>query len=253
MAGDHLTLRLSLSAVRRGYAVLAAISALFVAATLLSDLQHPIMQQWYGRELNLKLEGNVAVWWSSIVLFIAGMAALALSRAVLELPAARWSSMLWVLMALFFVALSADETAGLHERSGAKFVQWFGQVPELVNPGFTWLLALLPLIIAFTACTFVLARWTVRWHPPGAFLLLAGLACWLGVLVAEFVQAQLVRWSLPRGFQGVIEEGLEMVGANIFVAGLMELLWTAHQRASQASPVHCRETVQLARGAPVCD
>jgi hypothetical protein len=252
MAGDHLTLRLSHAAVRRGYTVLATISALFIAATLLSDLQHPLMQQWYVRELNLKREGNVAVWWSSIVLFIAGIAALALSRAVLVLPEARWSSKLWALMAFFFVALSADETAALHERSGAKFVQWFGEVPGLANPGFAWLLALLPLIVAFAACTLVLARGTVRWHLPGALLLLAGLACWLGVLVAEFVQAQLVRWSLPRGFQGVIEEGLEITGANVFVAALVELLWTARERASQARPAPPPGTVRL-RNAPACD
>jgi hypothetical protein len=234
MASEALTLRLSHKAVRQGYAALAAISALFVAATLLSDLQHPLMLRWYGRELNLKLEGNIAVWWSSILLFITGMAAWGLSRTVLALPEARWTSKLWALMAVFFVALSADESARLHERTGAKFIKWFGEVPWLTNAGFTWLLALLPLIVVFVACTVVLARWTFRWHQAGALLLVGGLACWLGVLVAEFVQAQLVRWSLPRGFQGVIEEGLEIIGANLFVAGMVELLWSARQRATRS-------------------
>lgn len=251
MPGDALTLRLSHQAVNLRYARLAAISVVFVAATLLSDLKHPFMQTALGRELDLKLEANVAVWWSSIMLFIAGMAACGLSRAVRPLTEARWSSKLWLLMGLFFLALSADETASMHERTGKQFIRLFGAVPWLTNAGYTWLLALLPLIIVFAACVVVVAHWTLRWHRPGALLLLGGLASWLGVLVAEFVQALLVRWSLPRGFQGVVEEGLEIVGANLFIVGLVELLWVARQRADKDRFSHASEHAPVSGRSPM--
>jgi hypothetical protein len=55
-------------------------------------------------------------------------------------------------------------------------------------------------------------------------LALLALCCWIGVIGAEVMQAQLARWSLQRSFQGVIEEGLEITGASLFLMAFMEFL-----------------------------
>ena len=52
----------------------------------------------------------------------------------------------------------------------------------------------------------------------------ARLACWIGVLGAEFLEAQLVRWSVQRSLHGALEEGLELTGAVLFLVGFVETL-----------------------------
>jgi len=70
----------------------------------------------------------------------------------------------------------------------------------------------------------MLAWSQLRHHASVRRLLLAGALCWIGVVVAEFVQAQLVRHGLERSIQGVIEEGLEVVGAMLFLFAFLEYL-----------------------------
>lgn len=252
-----LEVRLSPARITAFYAVLAAVDAALVGATLLSDLQHDLARGGLARQLDLKLEGNVAVWWSSAQLLLVGLAALGVARAARDARLPPAPRALWVLAGLSFLALSADETAQLHERVGIRFQAWFGDVPGLTDggwPAFAWLVALLPLIIAFVMSMATIVKSTWRWHARAARLLMAGTACWLGVLAAEFVQAQLVRAGLPRAFQGVVEEGLEVVGASLFLVGLIELLraasaartaanaasGTAPKAARDRSPGRCR-------------
>lgn len=224
-----LQVRVPAAAVAAAYGAIAAVDVLLIGMTLLSDLQHDVLRHGLARQLDLKLEGNVAVWWSSMQLFAAAMAAIAVAATTRTTPYAGGGPLPWMLLAVALLALSVDETAQLHEKVGVQFSAWFGEIRGLTDggwPAFAWLLALLPLIALFVANAAALARWTFRTHRPSAWLMLAGLAAWLGVLTAEFVQAQLVRAGLPRSFQGVIEEGLEVVGASLFLAALLQLLRT---------------------------
>jgi hypothetical protein len=220
--GPPLVIEIPAALLRRFYAALFIISGVLIIATLLSDLQSPVVDNVVGKQLDLKLEGNTAVWFSSFVLLLGGTAAGALSQTAV--PAARRA--LWMVIGLFFVGLSIDETAELHEALGRRFTAIFGTIPLLSRgtvPAFGWLLAMLPLIVVFMAVLVTMLR---SW--PGSrrtrMLSIAALACWIGALLAEFVQAQLMRWGLNRSVEGAFEEGFELIGAWLFLISFVEVL-----------------------------
>lgn len=240
MKPPPLELHASAAAVRRFYAGLFTMAALLILATALSDVRSPLAANPIARQLDLKLEANAAVWYSSVVLLMAAVGALAIAervRADAGMP--RWGRFVWLVIAGFFVGLSVDETAQLHERVGVHFTNRFGTVPFLTDggwPAFAWLLALFPLIGLFLGFVLVAVRTWVSMSARSRALILGGLACWVGVLLAEFVQAQLVRWSWDRSLQGALEEGLELTGATLFLVGFVELLRVdARRRDSDAS------------------
>jgi MFS family permease len=157
------------------------------------------------------------------LLLVGGMCAFAIAeRLRRNARSQRSARYVWLAIAVFFVGLSADETSQLHERTGTVFTLMFGRVPYLTQGA--WLLMLLPLIAVFYFCVVSVLRYWAGLYPKSRKLVLGGIACWTGVLIAEFVQAQLVRWSSERSLQGVLEEGLEVIGAALFVAAFIEYL-----------------------------
>ena len=253
MDSNGFDLHLPGAAIRRFYVALVGGTALLLLATALSDLRLTIVANSIGAQLDLKREGNVAVWYSSAVLLMAAAAAFATAtRSPAGSDRTEWRRLLSAACALSFLGLSIDETAQLHERAGVQFTQRLGTIPFLTEgggPTFAWLLVLLPFIVLFIA--FVLAA--VRrsdLHQRSCRLLLSGLACWIGVLLAEFVEAQLVRWSIDRSLQGVIEEGLELTGATLFLIGFMDWL----SAASKEGPAVATRRGRAATGsmAPSC-
>lgn len=233
-----LNLRISGAGVRRFYACLILGDALFALMTLLSDLKHPLATHYLASHFDLKREGNVAVWYSSAVLLLASAAALAAGQ--VRYPGARENRrrFVWLFVSLFFLALSIDETAQLHEIAGVLFTKHAGTVPWLTEGGrpvFAWMLVLLPLIVLFMALVLLATRWFLRLHPRSRRLMLGGILCWVGVLSAELVQAQLVRWSIDRSFQGALEEGLEIAGATLFLFSLIEFLRDERMRPTVAA------------------
>jgi hypothetical protein len=214
-------------AIRRFYQAVIAASSLVVLVTGASDLGFAFAQRGLILHLDLNLEGNVAVWYSSVLLFLGGLSALAISAhpptQIRRRTQYRW---VWTLTALFFLGLSADETAQLHEMAGRIFTRRVGDVPGLTAgsaPVFAWIVALAPLIFGFVIAMMTAAEW-LRQHRRSRRLALAGLACWIGVIAAEFVQAQLHRLSVERSIQGVIEEGLEVAGSTLFLIAFIEFL-----------------------------
>jgi hypothetical protein len=169
-----------------------------------------------------------------VLLLLAGLSALAIAAnppvQTTRRAQYRW---VWTLAALFFLGLSLDETAQFHEMAGNIFTRRIGDVPGLTRgagPAFAWIVALAPLILCFILVIRTAADW-LRQHRRSRRLALAGLACWIGVIVAEFVQAQLRRLSMQRSVQGVIEEGLEVTGSTLFLIAFLEFLRFS-QRAS---------------------
>jgi hypothetical protein len=232
-----LVLVISGARVRWCYAALLLVSGVLILATLLSDLRSPLVDNVIGKQLDLKLEGNTAVWFSSFVLLVAGGAAWAVAEADTAGPAA--SRTLWIVVAMFFIGLSVDETAELHEALGRRFTAIVGTIPFLSEgtvPAFGWLLALLPLIVVFIV---VLIKALRSWPGPRytRVLAIAGLACWIGALLAEFVQSQLMRLGLDRSVEGVIEEGCELIGALLFLISFLEVLRTITGRVCMPSTI----------------
>lgn len=226
--GRPLVVLVPEAGMRGFYAVLATVAGLLIGATALSDLQAPIVANPVGRQLDLKLEANAAVWFSSLVLAMAAATSAAIGFGCAPTVVSR---RLWLLIAVFFLGISIDETAQLHERMGTQFTTRFGTVSWLTEgtlPAFAWLLVLAPLILVFIACVIAALRTWPSLDRRSRRLVIAGLGCWIGVLAAESVQAQLMRWSLERSLQGVVEEGLELAGALLFLAAFIEVLRSAH-------------------------
>jgi hypothetical protein len=227
---EGVNLRLSGSAIRRACAVMWLANACLIVVTLLSDLEVPVSKLGIVQQFDLKFEGNIAVWYSSLLLFFDGLLALAIANTPPP-PSLRssWYRGIWLIAALFFIGLSADEMAQLHETLGYIFTKRFGGVPGFTTglPGsrvFVWVLLLLPLILAFMVVTLLACRWWLMRNRRSRNLALLALGCWVGVICAELVQAQLARWSLQRSFQGVVEEGLEVTGASLFMMAFVEFL-----------------------------
>jgi hypothetical protein len=108
-----------LTLVGLAYAVLVAIDVLLIALTAAAQLQPPGSGARGLGLFDLIGEANWAVWYSSLQLTIAAGVAFALHR----VPAIQKSAekYVWGILCCVFLALSADETAQIHERVGQVF------------------------------------------------------------------------------------------------------------------------------------
>ena len=59
--------------------------------------------------------------------------------------------------------------------------------------------------------------------PRSHRLALAALACWLGVLTAKLVEAQMMRLNIHRSIEGTLEEGLEIAGPSLSLIAFCEV------------------------------
>jgi hypothetical protein len=239
MNDNELNINVPGAAIRKFYGLLFAGNALLILATALSDLKHTIVANLIGMQLDLKLEGNFAVWYSSMVLLLGAMGAFAIgARTWIDSKSDPFARYLWVSIGLAFLGLSMDETAQLHEKAGMLFTEHLGRVPFLTEggrPAFAWLLIFLPLVAVFLACMMSAVRW-LRANPLCRKLALSGMICWIGVLLAEFYEAQVRRWSMQRSLQGVIEEGLELTGATLFLIAFVEFLRAKAKKPAGSEP-----------------
>lgn len=179
------------------------------------------------RLFDLGMEANIPTWYASAQLLLVGLL-LGLYAAAHFAPS-KPDAWLLALLALLFVALSADETAGVHE--------WIGYQTDRVLPGGTreatafartgiWMFVLGLPLLAFFLFAFhrlrphlaphgVLTRYFVG---VGIFLLGAA-----GVeMLVNFVEEGTTAFYL----QVFCEEVLEMVGVTILLWGTWDLLST---------------------------
>jgi hypothetical protein len=238
-----LTLRIPDVTIRRFYICLFGMNVLLILMTLLSDLEYSVVDNAVSHQLDLERERNFAVWYSSTVLVLTSLAAGAVSRLASGSGRDKWLRYLWIFAALVFLWLAMDETVGVHERLGTRFTREFGTVPGLTtgatDPVFAWLLVFLPFAILFVASILLVVRWCFRLSARSGQLVLVGTICWVGVLCAEFVEAQLDRWSVEKGLLGSIEECLEITGTTLFLIAFIELLRAA-DRGQMGLAVHNR-------------
>jgi hypothetical protein len=246
MSNDTPAFHLSVSqqTLRRFYQLVILVDCLLIFMTLASDLGLAFTQHRIASKFDLDNEATVAVWYSSSLLLLTGLAALAISsRVPPQITKSGQYRFVWLLAALFFFGLSTDETAQLHEWAGGVFTHNFGETLG-INPGprldFDWLPALLPLIICFLVVMRVAVQW-LRVHQRSRTFALAGVVCWIGVLIAEFIQAQLRRLSMDRSVEATIEEGLEIIGTTFFLASFLEFLRYSRSESSLAVPLRQTE------------
>jgi hypothetical protein len=186
---------------------------------------------------DLNGEANVPTWFSALQLAVAGIlvgvVAAHLGRVtgmVSPGAAAAW------LLAAFLVAMSIDETVGLHE--------WFGRTIERLMPAARevtglrhtgpWMLILGPIALGVVALGVWFGRRHVVDYPqakPAAFRFLAGLGVMLGAAIGAEILVNFVAGdfhpltpSRPWAIMITFEEVGEMLGGTLMIWGAIDLL-----------------------------
>lgn len=154
------------------------------------------------RQFNMDSELNLPAWWSSSILVAAGLVCVGLwlTGSRLGRP-----SVQWLAIAFGFFLLSAEEIAAIHEDVG------------VAVGGGTDNVSVWPLVYAPIAAVFIwMMLRAVRELPrPIAFLAVAGLLSYVGVLVLEVLSL-----TAESNLTILVEENLEMLGTALMFAAL---------------------------------
>lgn len=221
-SGTHV--RIPGDLVRAAYWAIFAVDAILIVVTFFWELD-VAMPRGAG-QLDLRAEARAAVWYSSMLLMLNGVMALVVgftaTTARSRVSSAAYRAA-WLAVAAVFAGLSLDETLEIHERIGRWFHAEVMAVPALIDV-YAWVLVLLPMIALFVMVVIVLIRQVLAANRLSRHLASAALACWIGVIVAETVEAQMMRIQNYRSVMGTIEEGLEIVGASLFLVAFCEFL-----------------------------
>jgi hypothetical protein len=169
------------------------------------------------RVIDLNTEANLPTWWSSTLLLAIGATAAGLWLCERRLGRRRTH---WLLVALGFGALSVEEVAGIHER--------FGYYLDVSGGVTDWPLLYLPVLGVGAAA---LARTLRDLGRPRAIMVLAGLALFVGVVVAEVASMWTVAGAgdtLSLG-ETLFEENSELAGQALV---LLALAWQLTDRVA---------------------
>lgn len=172
---------------------------------------------FYATKINLDHEANIPAWWSSAKLLLAGC-----TFGIVGLRNIHQNKGAWLVLciAAVLVAMSLDETAGIHEKVGRVVDLVFGDRSETVfkKTGLWFVVIGFPFAVFF-GLLLVASYRTLEFVPNTIVYLAAGMAALLtGALGVEAITNLLdagAFYSVGVAF----EEGLEMVGGSI-------LLWT---------------------------
>jgi hypothetical protein len=210
------------------YGAVAVVDLVLIAASsdavawlrqngLLSSNQ---LAEFFVSQLDLRAEGVIAAWYSSMLLFSAGLVAALLwnSRAH-----GGWG---WVLIALLLIALSADEVAQIHEQLPGRYA-WHtwreGAAPPTLAGPADWAPFLLPAIVVAAAGMTVFFIFALRSHRLSLVTSLAAVICWIGVIAAESKEGS-AQSTASLGHTRFLEESLEIIGATLLLISFVELL-----------------------------
>lgn len=153
-------------------------------------------------------ENNLAVWWSSLNLFVAGCLAY---EAFCHLGAKTRNA--WLTLAILFVALSADELGSFHERLGG----WMNLLPY----------AVLGIGLLIYALTILFRERQSRFL---ATCILLGFVIFGLVAVQEYFE-HAIEWPFwLLGLRVAMEEGSELLGIFVCLIGIVR------QRREHFSP-----------------
>ncbi|MDV3347083.1 hypothetical protein QGP82_00120 [Leptothoe sp. LEGE 181152] len=144
-------------------------------------------------------ENNLAVWWSSINLFVVGCLAYEVSCHLRVKTRSAW----WVL-AILFIALSADELGSFHERVGG----WFNLLPYAIAA-----------VALLTYALILLFR--EKQSRFSATCILLGFTIFGLVAVQEYFEHALEWPYWLSGIRVAMEEGSELVGMFLCLLALV--------------------------------
>jgi hypothetical protein len=180
-----------------------------------------ILTHFLGMEINESLlrlfdtaeEANITSWFSSVLLFIAALLVLLISRIKkwqMDVFARHWS-----MLAVLFFFLSLDETAGLHEMTIQPLRNALGASGALY---FTWVVLVIPLIVIL-GIVFLRFLMNLPVRTRLQFVI-AGAVFFAGAVGFELLGGLFH----DRGFYRILiatEETLENIGTGIFIVSLL--------------------------------
>ncbi len=184
--------------------------------------------------IDLDQEANLTAWYSSAKLLGLAIISYLIYNAEKNLPDGNTrSSWMWLIVALIFLLLSADETASIHETIANTIMKQASigvDIRETVLGGdtykdsFAWVLLLAPFILAVSV--FFLVFFYKKFSSSKTTLALAvtALACYLLAVgseatiyiaptFAEFTAADTLQYRISIG----IEESGEIIGTTLFL------------------------------------
>ncbi|MEW6213301.1 MAG: hypothetical protein AB1631_33700, partial [Acidobacteriota bacterium] len=170
---------------------------------------------------SMKRESVAATWYSSMLLFMAGALALIISATDAHSKRKVLYKVGWILAGLFFIALSIDEIAQIHE-DATPFLRSTGRAVE-VGAG-DWVAAFLPVIVIILAALIFFFVWIFGKEKKSLIIALAAVACWIGAIFAEAIEGGSIYLPISRDVEGMIEEGLEIIGSTLFCFSFVHYL-----------------------------
>lgn len=221
-----MTIQLSRREVLIFYVIVAGLDVLLIIANLINTNSSVV--GFLSNQLDLRREANLGAWYSSVLLFIAGLASVfnALSSRPDEGRLGWIHRGGWLLVAAVFIAISGDEVAQIHEQLASlhnrRAMRTGGEIMKL-GAG-DWLPLLMPAIVisavgmvAFFVFVFLKRRLSL-------VVSLAGIGCWIGAIYFESLESRDVQVFESFGTTAAIEESLEIVGTTLLIIAIVEFL-----------------------------
>ncbi len=190
------------------------------------------------RELfDVTLEANIPSWFSSFQFLMIGLTCFLVSR-YHRAASKSWRAGAWVLIALFFVFLSIDDTATIHESLGT-LANKLGKHADKDSfhvwlldsfPSFYWQVFVLPFfaVIGLAIAGFFLKEFDSR---PFYLLFVTGMALFVVAIALDYYDGlDDYKWFIKRldmEFKAVqhlsraFEETIEMIGASLILTSLL--------------------------------
>lgn len=186
-------------------------------------------------QLDLNNEMSLATWYSSALLLLLGLGALACIPTGYQ-SKTRWSSLGWRVFAGLAILLSLSEVAGLHETAISSFEKYGAD--GFLKEHASWTLLFAPFILAAVVFMVTLFRREYASLPGAGRLVLVGVACWVGTVVLETLEYGFLYGSpvlaAVRAFEPTVEETLELAGATLILTGVLHLArWRSRRPAPE--------------------
>lgn len=170
------------------------------------------------RLFDLDQEANIPTWFSSLMLAVAAYFAYQCDVAS---KLQGFSSRIWLVLSWFFLALSCDEVAQIHENAGKLAHKYFLQSFGLNSP---WVIIIGPFALVVVFFLAMALRKALKGSTKARTTLVAGASVYIcgafGIeLLGTVYEAYL--GGLAKLLDVVIEESFEMFGVIMTINGLM--------------------------------
>jgi hypothetical protein len=219
--------------------IVLACDAGLIALGAVMNARVPMPFEVIEAQLDLKDEGNLAVWYSSAQLLLVGLSAAAIALLTQPKSGSRaLHRLIWLAVAATAVFVSADETAQLHEWLGQRYAQRVGEHDAIatrfhISEIYKWMIVY-AIPVALGALLLIWLAIRLRQTSTLAALLAAmGVACWITAFASEYVESQIFEATQHhrergwRGQQPTVEEGSELLGAGLLLASFLTYLRAA--------------------------